>query len=64
MAGKFVSTLPQLPSATVREFPCPKCGAAAGEPCVGARKVPQPRVSHHADRIWAAQAALDSMSGH
>jgi hypothetical protein len=56
--------LPKLPRDVVRGFACPKCGAAAGEACTGARKQPQERKSNHAARVWAAQRALDGAAGH
>lgn len=36
---------------------CPRCGAAAFAPCIGARKVPQARTSCHTERHGAAIAA-------
>jgi hypothetical protein len=36
---------------------CPKCGAAPGHLCVGARNPPQTRKQVHQERVTAAAAA-------
>lgn len=45
----------------VRAVPCPKCAAAAGEPCVGSRG--KPRTANHAERIAAAKGERATFKG-
>ena len=43
--------------------PCPKCGAQAGEPCVGMRAPRQERASPHIQRYDPESAARRRKSG-
>jgi len=52
-----------MPPACTREqllaVACPKCGVAAGAYCEERPGVVLLLAQHHADRFWAAHAALD-----
>jgi hypothetical protein len=43
----------QPPRVLVRGYSCPRCDAAAGQPCTGRRG---PRASHHIERVERATA--------
>lgn len=58
MAGD-VAHRRQPPRSVTRRYACPRCEAAAGEPCQGRRGS---RKSHHIERVWSALEQLDASS--